>query len=110
MANRSSEVARRELLPALTQAGQQVGSGMKQRMVAILEAETREIVNRTYGTIQVDLIESLKELEVRILQHLTEVRKEAEKQADIFANNCSVDTDEAANNPQLVQLIKSLPQ
>jgi len=110
MANRSSEVARRELLPALTQAGQQVGSGMKQRMVAILEAETREIVNRTYGTIQVDLIESLKELEVRILQHLTEVRKEAEKQADIFANNCSVDTDEAANNPQLAQLIKSLPQ
>ena len=38
------------------------------------------------------------------------VRNEAEKQADIFANNCSVDTDEAANNPVLAKLIKSLPQ
>lgn len=36
--------------------------------------------------------------------------KETEKQADIFANNCSVDTDEATNNPVLAKLLQSLPQ
>jgi len=34
----------------------------------------------------------------------------AEKQADISANYCSVDTDEAANNPVIAKLIQSLPQ
>jgi hypothetical protein len=110
MANRLIAVAQQELLPALTRAGLESGSGMKQRMLEILESQARDIISRTYGSIQNDLIEGLKELEVRILHHLTEVRKEAEKQADIFANNCSVDTNEAANNPQLAQLIKSLPQ
>jgi hypothetical protein len=41
---------------------------------------------------------------------LAEIRKEAEKQADIFADNCSVDTDEATNNPVLAKLLQSLPQ
>lgn len=110
MANRLIAVAQQELLPALTRAGLETGSGMKQRMLEILESQARDIISRTYGSIQNDLIEGLKELEVRILHHLTEVRKEAEKQADIFANNCSVDTDEAVKNPQLAQLIKSLPK
>ncbi len=110
MANRLIAVAQQELVPALTRAGLETGAGMKQRMLDILESRARDIVSRTYASIQDDLIEGLKELEVRILHHLTEVRKEAEKQADIFANNCSVDTDEAANNPVLAKLIKSLPQ
>ena len=110
MANRLIAVAQKELVPALTQAGLETGTGMKQRMLDILDARAREIVARTYGSIQNDLIEGLKELEVRILAHLTTVRKEAEKQADIFALNCSIDTDEAANNPQLAKLIQSLPQ
>jgi hypothetical protein len=110
MANRLIAVAQQELVPALTRAGLETGAGMKQRMLDILESRARDIVSRTYASIQDDLIEGLKELEVRILHHLTEVRKEAEKQADIFANNCSVDTDEAANNPVLAKLIQSLPQ
>jgi len=110
MADRLIAVAQKELIPALTQAGQQSGAGMKQRMLDILESRAREVVSSTYSSIQDDLIQGLKELEIRIFHHLIEVRKEAEKQANMFADNCSVDTNEAANNPQLAQLIKSLPQ
>lgn len=110
MADRLIAVAQKELVPALTQAGMETGAGMKQRMLQILESRARDVVSSTYSSIQDDLIQGLKELEIRIFHHLTEVRKEAEKQADIFANNCSVDTDEAVNNPQLAQLIKSLPR
>jgi hypothetical protein len=67
-------------------------------------------VQRTYTSIQQDLIDGLLELEARIIRHLAEIRKEAEKQADIFADNCSVDTDEATNNPVLAKLLQSLPQ
>ena len=41
---------------------------------------------------------------------LAENGKEAQKRADIFADNCSVDTDEATNNPVLAKLLQSLPQ
>jgi hypothetical protein len=83
---------------------------MKQRMLQTIEYHARSVVDRTYATIQAGLIEGLKELEINIIKHLEDIRKEAEKQADIFANNCSVDTDEAANNPALAKLIQSLPQ
>lgn len=109
MANRLIAAAHNELTPALTQAGLQMGSGMKQRMLEILEAQAREIVQRTYASIQKDLVDGLLELEARILRHILEIRKEAEKQADIFANNCSVDTDEATNNPVIAKLIQSNP-
>jgi hypothetical protein len=110
MANRLIAAAHNELAPALIQAGLQAGSGMKQRMLDILEAQAKEVVQRTYTSIQQDLIDGLLELEARIIRHLAEIRKEAEKQADIFADNCSVDTDEATNNPVLTKLIQSLPQ
>jgi hypothetical protein len=110
MANRLIAAAHNELAPALIQAGLQTGSGMKQRMLDILEAQAKEVVQRTYASIQQDLIDGLLELEARIIRHLAEIRKEAEKQADIFADNCSVDTDEATNNPVLAKLLQSLPQ
>jgi len=110
MANRLIAAAHNELAPALVQAGLQAGSGMKQRMLDILEAQAKEVVQRTYTSIQQDLIDGLLELEARIIRHLAEIRKEAEKQADIFADNCSVDTDEATNNPVLAKLLQSLPQ
>jgi hypothetical protein len=110
MANRLIAAAHNELAPALIQAGLQAGSGMKQRMLDILEAQAKEVVQRTYASIQQDLIDGLLELEARIIRHLAEIRKEAEKQADIFADNCSVDTDEATNNPVLAKLLQSLPQ
>lgn len=110
MANRLIAAAHNELAPALVQAGLQAGSGMKQRMLDILEAQAKEVVQRTYTSIQQDLIDGLLELEARIIRHLAEIRQEAEKQADIFAGNCSVDTDEATNNPVLAKLIQSLPQ
>ena len=110
MANRLIAAAHNELAPALMQAGLQAGSGMKQRMLDILEARAKEVVHRTYTSIQQDLIDGLLELEARIIRHLAEIRQEAEKQADIFAGNCSVDTDEATNNPVLAKLIQSLPQ
>jgi hypothetical protein len=110
MANRLIAAAHNELAPALVQAGLQAGSGMKQRMLDILEAQAKEVVQRTYTSIQQDLIDGLLELEARIIRHLAEIRKEAEKQADIFADNCSVDTDEATNNPVLAKVLQSLPQ
>ena len=110
MADRLATIARTELQPALERARYESGRGMKQRMLQTIEYHARSVVDRTYATIQAGLIEGLKELEINIVKHLEDIRKEAEKQADIFANNCSVDTDEAANNPQLAQLIKSLPQ
>jgi hypothetical protein len=42
--------------------------------------------------------------------NLWTICREAEKQADICADNCSVDTDEAMNNPVLAKLLQSLPQ
>jgi len=45
-----------------------------------------------------------------IVANLWTISQEAEKQADIFADNCSVDTDEATNNPVLAKLLQSLPQ
>lgn len=51
----------------------------------------------------------LLEFEVQTLGHLPEICQKAEKQADIYAYNCSIDTDEATNNPVLAQLIQSLP-
>ena len=110
MANRLIAAAHNELAPALLQAGLQAGSGMKQRMLDILEAQAKEVVQRTYTSIQQDLIDGLLELEARIIRHLAEIRQEAEKQADMFADNCSVDTDAATNNPVLAKLIQSLPQ
>lgn len=110
MANRLIAAAHNELAPALVQAGLQAGSGMKQRMLDILEAQAKEVVHRTYTSIQQDLIDGLLELEARIIRHLAEIRQEAEKQADIFAGNCSVDTDEATNNPVIAKLLQSMPQ
>jgi hypothetical protein len=110
MADRLAAIARTELQPALDRARYESGRGMKQRMLQTIEYHARSVVDRTYATIQAGLIEGLKELEINIIKHLEDIRKEAEKQADIFANNCSVDTDEAANNPALAKLIQSLPQ
>jgi hypothetical protein len=93
MADRLAAIARTELQPALDRARYESGRGMKQRMLQTIEYHARSVVDRTYATIQAGLIEGLKELEINIVKHLEDIRKEADKQADIFANNCSVDTD-----------------
>jgi hypothetical protein len=83
---------------------------MKGRILANLETGARSSAPVIYGTIQTDLLEGIKDLELIVLRLLNELAQTANDHARTVAHNAAVDIDGAAIDPQVVVLLDSVPE
>jgi hypothetical protein len=103
-------VARGRMLPAYASAKMECGSGMKGRILKILEDTSVQSAPPIYDTIQFDLLEGLRDLDVLILELLTGLEKAAQEQANIIAHNTVIDIDEATIDPAIKVILDSVPK
>ena len=83
---------------------------MKRRILDRLEGTATKSARAIYETIQTDLLEGLRDLEVIILRMLSELAKTAEDQARTVAHNAAIDIDEAAIDSEILALLESVPK
>jgi hypothetical protein len=110
LANKIPLVARQIMIPAYTAAGGESGLGLKSRILDRLEKAALASASTIYETIQADLLEGLKDLEVIILRLFNELALTANEQAKTVAHNIAIDIDEAKLTPQVQAVLDSLPR
>jgi hypothetical protein len=110
LAKKMPLVARQEMLPVYAAAKNESGTGMKGRILGRLEDASLSSAPVIYETIQTDLLEGLKDLEVIILRLLNELAQTANDQAKTIAHNAAIDIDGAATDSQILALLDSVPE
>jgi hypothetical protein len=109
LAARMPLVAKGRMQPSYDKAKSESGAGMKRRILDHLEPAAIESAQPIFSTIQTDLLEGLKDLEIIIVGMFRELTQAAEEQARIVAHNANIDVDQAAIDPVIADLLKSLP-
>ena len=101
-------VAKGRMQPSYDNAKNESGSGMKRRILAHLEPAALESAQPIFSTIQTDLLEGLKDLEIIIVGMFRELSQAAEEQAKIVVHNANIDVHEAAIDPAVADLLRSI--
>jgi Dynamin family len=103
-------VAKGRMQPAYGKSKGESGSGMKRRILSHVEPVALESAQPIFSTIQIDLLEGLKDLEIILTGMFRGLTQAAEDQARIVAHNANIDVDEAAIDPTIADLLKSVPK
>jgi len=101
-------VARERMRPAYNAAKQEIGRGMKRRILDKLTDAAQTSAKPIYSTIQTDLLEGLNDLEFNIGGMLRELSKTAEVQAETVAHNANIEINEVPVDPVIADLLKSI--
>jgi hypothetical protein len=108
-ANGMSRLAKERMVPAYAVAADELGTGMKARMLGHLQPAARSAAAPIFDGIERDLIERLVELE-SLATSLFEVLEQAcIEQAGRVAQNVNLDIDEARLTPELRALFDEQP-
>jgi hypothetical protein len=110
LAARMPLVARGRMQPSYDKAKAESGTGMRRRILDHLEPAAIESAQPVFGTIQTDLLEGLKDLEIIIVGMFRDLTQAAEEQARIVAHNANIDVDEASIDPAIAALLRSIPK
>ena len=102
-------VAKGRMQPAYDNAKNESGAGMKRRILDHWDPAAREAAHPIFTTIQADLLEGTKDLEIIIIGMLRELTQAAEEQARIVAHNANIDVDDASIDPTIADLLNSMP-
>ncbi len=101
-------VAKERMRPAYSDAKQEVGRGMKRRILEKLTNAAQASAQPIYSTIQNDLLEGLNDLEFNIDGMLRELSKTAEEQAQTVAHNANIEIENVPIDPVIADLLKSI--
>lgn len=103
-------VAQSSMRPAYEACRDESGRGMKRRILDCLQPRALESARPIYHTIQVDLVEGLNDLEAIILGMFRSLAQAGDEQARIVAHNANIDVDSAAQDPDILGLLRSMPE
>jgi hypothetical protein len=101
-------IAKERMRPAYNDAKQEIGRGMKGRILEKLIATAHISAQPIYSTIQTDLLEGLKDLESNIDGMLRELARTAEEQAQTVAHNANIEIEDVPIDPVIDALLKSI--
>ena len=110
LAAKMSRVVKGQMLPAYDASKGERGAGMKRRILGHLEPAAAAAAQPIYATIQTDLLEGLHDLEIIIVGMFRELAHAAEEQARIVAHNANIDVDEAAIDPAVADMLRTIPR
>jgi hypothetical protein len=103
-------IAKQRMQEAYDAAKEERGSGMKKRILALLEPKAVESAPPIYSTIRADLLEGLNDLEIVVIGMFRNLAQAAEDHARTVAHNANIDVDEASIDPVIADLLASVPK
>jgi hypothetical protein len=103
-------VAKDMMRPAYESARGESGPGMKARILNHLKPTALRSAQPIFNTIQADLVEGLADLEAIIVGMFRTLVQAADEQARIVSHNANIDVDSAAQDPEIVALLCSMPE
>jgi hypothetical protein len=109
LAREIPKVAQKSMQPAYQTAKLEFGTGMKNRIIAILQTAATEIVPQIYETIRKDLFAGISELEHIAQGVLSDLAEAALRQAQTIAQNATLEINEAVIDPRTRALLESIP-
>ena len=109
LANKITLVSRDFLKPAFASAKLETGPGMKARMLDRLIPVATKAAPVIFSTIYTDLTDGTAGLESVLLRLLGELQQVTLEQAKTVANNATIGLDDAAVQPEIRDILDSLP-
>lgn len=108
LAAKMPRVAKERMMPAYNDAKDEVGRGMKRRILDKLTNRALASAHPIYSTIQNDLLEGLNDLEFNIDGMLRDLSNTADVQAETVAHNANIEINEVPVDPVIADLLKSI--
>lgn len=110
LSNAIPNAVKTKMQPAYAAARDEVGAGMKTRVVQLLERSAVQTAPEMYDAIRQELLEGLTGLEQIAQRILQQLALTANQQAGNIAQNAAIDMNEAAVDPAIRDLLLGMPK